>query len=251
MGIFSNRIWNKLENELWNTHFNHITDNIPESAVNLLSAPVTDMEVKAAVFQLAPTKAPGPDGFSAIFYQKCWPIIKTEFCSKICNMMNANSFDDGINDTTVVLIPKTKNPTHLKQFRPILLCNVSGKVITKILANWLKSLLPSLISESQSAFLQDRGISDNFLLAHELAHFINSRKNQQVGFMSLKTNMNKAYDRIEWRFLEGMLKVFGFPVRWVELVLKCVSSVRYKIRINGHLSDYVIPQRGLRQGDPL
>lgn len=165
--------------------------------------------------------------------------------------MNNCSLDEGINDSTIVLIPKTKNPYLITDFRPISICNVTGKVITKIIANRMKEILPHIISASQSAFLKGRSISDNFLLAHELSHFINSRKFHKTGFLSLKTDVSKAYDRIEWRFLKEMLIVFGFPGKWVSLIMECVSTARYIININGVLSNAFHPRRGLRQGDPL
>lgn len=166
-------------------------------------------------------------------------------------MLNGGIIEEGVNDTTIVLIPKIKNPVRLNEFRPISLCNVTGKIITKILANRIKAILPEIISENQSAFILGRSITDNYLIAHETSHFIHTRNRQKAGFFSLKTNVTKAYDRIEWKFLEGMLRAFGFPDKWVQLVMQCVSSVRYRIKINGSLTDTVIPRRGLKQGDPI
>lgn len=216
-----------------------------------MEAPFTEVEVQAAVFQLAPTKAPGPDGFSAVFFQKCWNTLKPVMTQKICKMMNERQIEEGINDTDIVLIPKVKSPVRVQDYRPISLCNVTGKIITKILANRMKSVLPDIISDIQSAFVPGRCISDNFLIAHEVSHFISTRSREKAGFFSLKTDMSKAYDRIDWDFLEGMLKVFGFPDKWIRLVIQCVSSVKYRVKINGLKSDFIIPQRGLRQGDPI
>lgn len=250
---FSDLFQSELAREVSNVsrYFYHIKTKLSDQAVGVLSAPFSEMEVKAAVFQLAPIKAPGPDGFSAVFYQKCWHILKTELSQKICKMLNDGQLEEGINDTDIVLIPKVKNPGRLQEFRPISLCNSVGKIISKMLANRMKTVLPDIISESQSAFVPGRNISDNYLIAHEVSHFINTRLKQKTGFFSLKTDMSKAYDRIEWDFLKGMLMAFGFPDKWVQLIMHSIGSVKYRIKINGSRSDFVIPQRGLRQGDPI
>lgn len=88
-------------------------------------------------------------------------------------------------------------------------------------------------------------------MAFEVFQFIRTRNNQKYGFFSFKMNMSKAYSRVEWQFLKGMLIVFGFPKKWVTLIMMCVISVRYQVQVNGSLSDYTEPQRGLRQGNPI
>ncbi|KAL9668970.1 hypothetical protein QQ045_006511 [Rhodiola kirilowii] len=84
------------------------------------------------------------------------------------------------------------------------------KLITKVLANRLKVVLPEIISQNQSAFIRGRLITDNILIAHELSHSMNRRNKQKTGSMSLKLDMSKAYDRIEWSFLEKMMLSMGF-----------------------------------------
>ncbi|CAM8943968.1 unnamed protein product [Rhodiola kirilowii] len=121
----------------------------------------------------------------------------------------------------------------------------------KILANRLKNFLPYIISETQSAFIPGLLISDNILLAHEVMHYSRSRRNQKTGFFSIKTDMSKAYDRMEWSFLKQMMVKLGFPDRWSNLVMGCISSVRYKIIFKSVTIDIPPLKRGLRQGDPL
>lgn len=142
----------------------------------------SELEVRAAIFQKALSKVPGPDGFSAVCFQKCWNSIRDELTSKIYVMLNESIIDEGINDNIFALVPKTKIRTPLEEFRPISLCYVIGKVITKVLANRIKAVLQEIISYNQSAFVSGRMIPDNFLLAHELSHFINTRNKQKVGF---------------------------------------------------------------------
>jgi hypothetical protein len=144
-----------------------------------------------------------------------------------------------------------RKPDRLKDLRPISLCNVVYKLVSKVLANQLKSILDELISPNQSAFVPGRLISDNTILAYEMSHFMRRKRRGKVGCMALKLDMSKAYDRIEWSFLEGMMNKMGFCPRFVNLIMKCVRTVSYRFRINGALTDTVHPGRGLRQGDPV
>lgn len=233
------------------THFmNHICNNLSPTTIHILNESFSALEIKDAIFQMEPSKAPGPDGFSALFYQKFWNVVEEEVTQQILKMLNPAKLEENINDTMITLIPKQARPLTVSDFRPISLCNVSSKIISKVLANRLKLVLPEVISENQSAFMEGRMITDNFILAHELSHFIKSRRNQKEGYFSLKTDMSKAYDRVEWDFLEIMLNL-GFPPNWVRLIMECITSVSYRVKFNDVITDSFQPKRGLRQGDPL
>lgn len=157
----------------------------------------------------------------------------------------------GLNDTNLVLIPKKKNPTVIGELRPIALCNVVMKIITKVMANRLKEVLNDVVSETQSAFIPGRLISDNIMIAYEVMHYLKCKKTGNDGFMALKLDMSKAYDRIEWEFLRAILLKMGFSRWWVHLVLQTVTKVKYSIIHGEHEMGPIIPMRGIRQGDPL
>ena len=134
---------------------------------------------------------------------------------------------DGWNDTTIVMISKVEYPDKVAQFRPISLGNVVYKVISKILSSRLKVILPDVISYHQSAFVLGRLIIDNILLAYECIHTM--KKKEKRGLCAVKLDMHKAYDRVQWVFLERIMLKLGFDQRWVKLIMACVKSVKYRV----------------------
>jgi hypothetical protein len=124
------------------------------------------------------------------------------------------------------------------------------KTITKTIANRIKTVLTKIISHNQSAFVQNRLITDNTFVAFEIFHYLKTT-NRKNGYVGIKTDMAKAYDRVEWDFLQATLEAMGFPQQLSNTIIRCVSTVQFSILINGSPSKTFRPQRGLRQGDPL
>ncbi|CAH9130191.1 unnamed protein product, partial [Cuscuta epithymum] len=152
-----------------------------------------------------PDKSPGPDGMSPGFYQHFWDVVGPDVVACCQRMFNSGLIPDGLNHTNIILIPKKDRPETIADWRPISLCNVLFKIFSKVLANRLKPILGYLISHTQSAFVPGRSIVDNIMIAFE-AHYYLQRKRQGIdGYVALKLDMSKAYDKVEWNFLEAML----------------------------------------------
>ena len=143
-----------------------------------------------------PEKATGPDEMTALFYQKFWDIVKDDLTRMVNQFLFEGSLVQGLNDTNIWLIPKTTKPNEMAKFRPISLCNVSYKIISKVLCQRLKTVLPQRISETQSAFVAGRQITDNIMIAQEMFHALRTKPGGRVKRMTIKTDMSKAYDRM-------------------------------------------------------
>ncbi|XP_074314644.1 uncharacterized protein LOC141649871 [Silene latifolia] len=150
-------------------------------------------------------KAPGPDGIPACFYQKCWSLIKGEFTKAVLSILKSGRVLREANRTFITLILKTDTPEGVSDYRPISLCNVIMRVVTKCIANRMAKVMGSLISESQNAFLPGRGISDNILVAHEAIHNISRFQMGKHGRCAFKADMSKAYDRDKGRTAENLM----------------------------------------------
>lgn len=151
----------------------------------------------------------------------------------------------------ISLIPKISIPKNVSEYRPIALCNVYYKVISKLLSIRLKPVLQDIISENQSAFIPGRVISGNVLITHEVLHYLKISGATKHCTMVVKTDINKAYVRLEWSFIREVLERLGFHPTWINWMLQCISTVTYSFLLNNEVAGNIHPQRGIRQGDPL
>ena len=151
-----------------------------------MSSDFTADEIKIAVLQMRPTTAPGSDGMNALFYQKFWHIVGENVVNAVLDYLHSGVMGPDINHTNIVLIPKIKSLERMYDFRPISMCNVIYKIISKVLANRLKQILPSVISSTQSAFMPGRLITDNGLVVYEVLHSMHSRKKRKERIIGIE-----------------------------------------------------------------
>ncbi|KAA3478991.1 reverse transcriptase [Gossypium australe] len=197
------------------------------------------------------TKAPGEDGFPALFFQKLWHIFSDEVSSFCLQQLNGEMEVSRVNYTHIVLIPKKVLPTDLSHFRSISLCNVIYKIMARTIANRFRGVLAKCIDKAQSAFVPGILISDNALIAYEILNALNKKRMGRKRLMAVKLDMSKSYDRVEWIFLEKTMERMGFESCWINLIMQCISTVSYSVILNGQIGNSFYPSRGLRQGDPL
>ncbi|XP_027158259.1 uncharacterized protein LOC113759880 [Coffea eugenioides] len=184
-------------------------------------------ELKEVIFSMSQDSAPGPDGFSAGFYQASWVIICEDLLDAVLEFFEGGQQPRGFTSTSIVLIPKVVGASQWKEFRSISLCNFSSKLISKILANRINRLLPRLVSDWQTGFVPGREIVDNILLAQELVLDLDRRLKHSN--LILKLDMEKTYDRVEWSFLLFMLRQFGFNEGNVNLIFQSFSNNWFSI----------------------
>ena len=174
----------------------------------LIKLPNLD-EVKTTLFSIDSNKTPGPDGFGAGFFKHYWHLIKKDLFNCVLEFFVSGKILKEINHTFIALIAKTSSPSQISHFRPISLCSTIYKIILKILVNRMRPLLDRLISPFQSAFIPGRSIHDNILLTHEIMHkFRNMRT--KMAWTTIKLDMEKAYDQLEWDFILQCLQELGF-----------------------------------------
>ncbi|XP_042387015.1 uncharacterized protein LOC121978787 [Zingiber officinale] len=206
-------------------------------------------EVKQVVWSMCQDSAAGPDGFSVAFYRACWEIVGEDVFQAVLDFFRGAELPRGMASTTIVLIPKVDSAQRWRDFRPISLCNVSYKIISKLMAQRMASVLGKVISPAQSGFVPGRLISDNILMAQELDHKLNYHI--RGGNLILKLDMAKAYDRVQWGVLFRVMAAFGFSETVIAFIRRCVTSSWFSVLVNGQLSGFFRSQRGLRQGDPI
>ncbi|GKD78976.1 RNA-directed DNA polymerase, eukaryota [Tanacetum coccineum] len=213
-----------------------------------LESPISNDEIRTAVWGCGEDKSPGPDDFTFEFFRKYWAIVGPDFSIAVEWFFEHGDFAIGCSSSFVALIPKVLDPKVVSDYRPISLIGSLYKVITKILASRLSMVISDLISDVQSAFLPNRQILDGPFIINEILARCKAKKQQAMIF---KVDFAKAYDSIRWDFLDDVLASFGFGSKWRSWIRGSLSSGRASILVNGSPTTEFHLHRGLKQGDPL
>ncbi|KAI0497271.1 hypothetical protein KFK09_020494 [Dendrobium nobile] len=206
--------------------------------MELLNAEFTETELQTAVFQQGNNKSPSADGVTSSFYKSYWDIIWDTLWKVVRNFFNSSHMNKEWKDTLIVLIPKIRNPLLPSNYRPISLCQRNYKIVATMIVNRLKKGMARMISEEQVAFIHGRSIAEHCLLAQEIFHKFKTSKNKK-GIMAIKLDMEQAYDSMGWTTLRHILRWYGFPITFSNLILECVVDVRFSIIINGKNSEWI------------
>ena len=215
---------------------------------DMLVAPFQEEEVKQAVYDCGSEKSRGPDGLNFKFIKKFWQLFKPDVL-RFLDEFHANGvFSRGCNASFIALIPKVADPHLLNDYRPISLIGCMYKIVAKLLATRMKKVMPSIIDEAQSAFIEGRHLLHSALIANEV---IEEAKRSSKSCLVFKVDYEKAYDSVSWDFLLYMLRRTCFSSKWVKWIEGCMKSASISVLVNDSPTAEFLPQRGLRQGDPL
>lgn len=215
----------------------------------LLEAEVTQEEIRKVLFAMPSNKSPGPDGYPCEFFKSAWSVVAQDFLVAVQSVFKYGFLPKGVNSTILALVPKKTDSLEMKDYRPIACCNVLYKVVSKILANRLKLLLPRLITENQSAFISGRLLMENVLLASELVK--DYHKETISSRCVMKIDVSKAFDSVQWSFVIQSLEAIGVPLCFIHWVKLCITTPSFSVQVNGELGGYFHSSRGLRQGCSL
>lgn len=219
-----------------------------EHATTMVKLP-TDEEIKRTMFKLNANKAPGPDGLTSGFYKAAWNILGQELTLSIKNFFYTGFLSYAVNSTILSLVPKGIGASAVSDYRPTACCNTTYKLISKLLVKRLKPLLPSLILPNQTAFVQGRLLVENTVLASEIVH--GYHRDKGPARITLKVDIAKAFDTIDWGFIFNMLQGINIPIAYLMWLHACVTTPSFMVGFNGTVQGYFRSTRGLRQGDPL
>jgi hypothetical protein len=213
-----------------------------------LESPCTKEELLAVLSGFKKEKSPGPDGWSVELYLHFFDLMCQDLLDVVEDARTRGVVNSQLNNTFIVLIPKSNLPRQFKDFRPISLCNLCYKLISKIIARRIRPFLSRALSDEQLGFLKGRQILDAIGVAQECIHSIKTKKQQAI---LLKLDLKKAFDCINWNFLHLILLQCGFGLIITNWILGCISSATLAILINGEATKAFHCERGLRQGCPL
>jgi hypothetical protein len=202
--------------------------------------------VKAAVWDCDNFKSPRPDGVHLGFIKDFWPDLKYDIMRFVSDFHPNGRLSKGINNTFIALIPKIDNPQRLNDFRPIALVGCLYKILAKVLANRLRNVMSTVISETQSAFVKDRQILDGILIANEV---VDEAVKMKKDLLLFKVDFEKAYDSVDWGYLDSVMGRMSFPTLWRKWMKECVCTATASILVNGCPTDEFLLRKGLRQGD--
>ncbi|GJT75705.1 putative RNA-directed DNA polymerase, eukaryota, reverse transcriptase zinc-binding domain protein [Tanacetum coccineum] len=205
-------------------------------------------EIKQVVWDCGGDRAPGPDGFTFKFFTFFWDLIENDVVRFVHEFFRTNFFPKGCNFSFIALIPKVSNAKAVSDFRPISLIGCQYKIIGKLLANRLSTVIGDCVNPVQSAFIKGRNILDGPLILNEVLAWHRQRKKELMVF---KVDFEKAFDSLRWDFLDLTLDELGFGFKWRAWINGCLHNSRSSVLVNGSPTEEFELFRGLRQGDPM
>lgn len=226
----------------------HFPRFVNEDEAEALYDPMTPGELEGTLKWFKKEKSPGPDGWTIEFYIAFYELLSHDLLMVVEECRASGSLYNAINSTFVALIPKSDSPSSFDDYRPISLCNVLYKIISKIIANRLRPILSRHIAPQQFAFLEHHQIHEAIGSAQEAFQTIWTRHHKAI---ILKIDVAKAFDRVSWLYIKMLLIHLGFPIHFITWIMACITTPTFSVLINGSASQFFHSKRGLKQGCPL
>ena len=216
---------------------------VPELEAPDLYRPVTLQELKLILSQCKQERSPGPDGWTSEFFSHFFDLVGPDLLQMIEDTRTKGMITRNLNSTFLILIPKENNAVSFNDYRPISLCNLVYKLVSKVIANRMKPFLVRGLSAEQLGFLKGRRIQDAIATAHECIHSIKQKK---LKALIMKIDLKKAFDCIDWNYLRLILHSAGFGEKFTAWILAYVTSANFAVLINGEATSFFNSERGLR-----
>ncbi|XP_074301310.1 uncharacterized protein LOC141632687 [Silene latifolia] len=227
-----------------------LSPTVSSEAADTLILPITNEEIKAAIFTIGSDKSPGPDRFSSAFFKHSWPLIGESFCKAVHSFFSTGRMSKQANSTFLALIPKKKVSSTVMDFRPISCCTTFYKTISKIISTRLSTVLPLLVGPEQAAFVKGRSIHENIMLSQSLVKGY-GRKYLTPRCL-IRVDIRKAFDSLQWSFIENMLTALKFPPQFISWIMGCLTSSWFSLKLNGSVHGFFQGKSGVRYlGLPL
>uniref|UniRef100_A0A803TE18 Reverse transcriptase domain-containing protein n=1 Tax=Anolis carolinensis TaxID=28377 RepID=A0A803TE18_ANOCA len=225
-------------------------DKITETQREHLNKEITEEEIKKAIKNLKPNKAPGPDGFTASFYK----VMKDELIPFLKTLMNQvlekNTIPESWKEGDIITIHKEDtDKSEVKNYRPITLLNLDYKIFTNILANRFKNYLTTWIGPEQKGFLPGRHMKENVRTIVDVIEFYETHHQKELTLLSI--NAEKAFDNLNWRFIKLLFKEIDIGYQFYNAIDTIYMEQRAKILVNGQYTKEIPINKGTRQGCPL
>ena len=240
--------------EISDSHLKDIVSNINNKDIyddiySNLEDDITDEEIKIGLFEMNKSKSPGYDGLTVEFYQTFWHIIGSDILQVFNYCFRNGRLCDSMNCALIRLIYKKSGDRHdLKNWRPISLLAVDYKILSKVITNRLKRIMPNLVGEEQTCGVAGRKIHDNLMLLRDVIDYVNF-DNLDAALVSV--DQEKAFDRISWKYMFNIMYKMNIPptlIQWIKLLYSRPNS---RIIITNFIGSPIQVKRGIRQGCPL
>ena len=226
----------------------HVNASLSESSKAHLDSIITKEEILKALKKMSNNKSPGEDGIPVEFYKLNWNMISDDLLEVYRTGLDDKQLSYTQYLAIIILLYKKGSREDIKNWRPISLLNVDYKILSKVLAERLKSVLPEIINGDQRGCVPGRFIGENIRLIDDLIFEVeNSTENPII----LMLDQEKAFDRVEWNWLFSTLEKYNFGSTFIGWLQALYKDAKSSILTNGVQSEYFEISRGIRQGDAL